>query len=136
MYKVYIFYIKKQSLDASIINNYRPISNLPFISKSIEKVVLQQLHFLALHSTEIALIKLVNDICLLPAARCRVVVLRGGAASRQPAAGSMSQFMYRRESKPKLFSPNSYSTMAEITPTTVSLWKYKRRQYTEKCRSH
>ena len=47
MYKVYIFYIKKQSLDASIINNYRPISNLPFISKSIKKVVLQQLHFLA-----------------------------------------------------------------------------------------
>ncbi|CAL8387509.1 unnamed protein product [Boreogadus saida] len=29
-----------------------------------------------------------------PAARCRAVVLRGGGASRQPAAGSMSQFMY------------------------------------------
>ena len=40
--------LKKRSLDTSIINNYRPISNLPFISKIIEKVVLQQLnHFLA-----------------------------------------------------------------------------------------
>ena len=31
--------------------------------------------------------------------------------------------MYFRESKPKFLFPNSFSTMAEITPTTVSLWK-------------
>ena len=42
----------------------------------------------------------------------------------------MSQFMYFRESKPKLLSPNSLSTMTEITPTTVSLWKYQRCQRT------
>ena len=36
--------LKKRSLDASILNNYRPISNLPFIGKIIEKVVYQQLN--------------------------------------------------------------------------------------------
>ena len=45
--------------------------------------------------------------------------------------GGMSQFMYFSESKPKFLSPNSFSTMAQITPT-VSLWKYKRRQRTDK----
>ena len=37
-----------------------------------------------------------------------------------------------RESKPKFLSPNSFSTMAEITPTTSlcveSLWKYQSRR--------
>ena len=42
----------------------------------------------------------------------------------------MSHFMYFRESKPKFLSPNSFSPMAEITPTTVLLWKYKRHQRT------
>ncbi|XP_062379523.1 uncharacterized protein LOC134068036 [Sardina pilchardus] len=31
--------LKKNNLDASILNNYRPISNLPFIGKIIEKIV-------------------------------------------------------------------------------------------------
>ena len=48
------------------------------------------------------------------------------------ATGGMSQFMYFSESKPKFLSPNSFSTMAQITPTTVSLWKYKTRQRTDK----
>ena len=30
--------LKKRILDTSIINNYRPISNLPFVSKIIEKL--------------------------------------------------------------------------------------------------
>jgi len=32
--------LKKNNLDASILNNYRPMSNLPFIGKIIERNVL------------------------------------------------------------------------------------------------
>ena len=31
--------LKKSSLDATVLNNYRPISNLPFLGKVLEKVV-------------------------------------------------------------------------------------------------
>ena len=34
--------IKKNNLDKNILKNYRPVSNLPFISKILEKVVLKQ----------------------------------------------------------------------------------------------
>ena len=71
--------IKKPSLDKGTLKNYRPVSNLPFISKILEKAVLAQvtdhmvLHDLycpvqsayrPLHSTETALLKIVNDIFL------------------------------------------------------------------------
>ncbi|WP_419591906.1 hypothetical protein, partial [Thiolapillus sp.] len=35
--------LKKPSLDKNLLKNYRPISNLPFLSKILEKVVLHKL---------------------------------------------------------------------------------------------
>ena len=37
--------LKKPTLDKDILNNYRPVSNLPFISKLVERVVAKQLTF-------------------------------------------------------------------------------------------
>ena len=69
--------LKKSSLDVNILKNYRPVSNLSFLSKIIEKVVLKQLllylntHDLISHSqsayrpshcTETALLRVTNDI--------------------------------------------------------------------------
>ncbi|WP_419629606.1 reverse transcriptase domain-containing protein, partial [Thiolapillus sp.] len=69
--------LKKTTLNPEILKNYRPVSNLSFLSKILEKVVLRQLsnHLLtnnlfyshqsayrAGHSTETALLKIVNDL--------------------------------------------------------------------------
>ena len=69
--------LKKQSLDKNLLKIYRPISNLPVLSKSREKVVLHKLHshpqennlsnpfqsaYRAGHSTETVLLRTVNDI--------------------------------------------------------------------------
>ena len=69
--------MKKPSLDPENFGNYRPISNLPFLSKITEKVVLAQLlkhlqtnkllyhlqsAYRSDHSTETALLKICNDI--------------------------------------------------------------------------
>ena len=69
--------MKKAGLDSDILKNYRPVSNLTFISKVIEKVISGRLneHFINnslfdplqsvyrdKHSTETALIKVQNDI--------------------------------------------------------------------------
>lgn len=71
--------LKNNYLDPSLVSSYRPISNLPFISKILEKVVFKQLYsylqsnsllpisqsgFRLGHSTESSLLKLYNDIIL------------------------------------------------------------------------
>ena len=69
--------IKKQGLDPEIMKNYRPVANLSFISKIIEKAIASQIHdhlinndivdnfqsaYKACHSCETALLRVYNDI--------------------------------------------------------------------------
>ena len=71
--------IKKPSLSPNELKNYRPVSNLPFISKLLEKVVLAQIKeyltinnmtevfqsaYKEFHNTETALLRIYNDLLL------------------------------------------------------------------------
>ena len=69
--------LKKHNLDPNNLSNYRPVSNLSFLSKLLEKVALRQLNvhlqtnnlfhpyqsaYRSNHSTETALLRIVNDL--------------------------------------------------------------------------
>ena len=69
--------LNKSNLDPELLKNYRPVSNLPFLSKVLERVVLTQLMthleirnllepfqsaYQKCHSTETALLHVVNDL--------------------------------------------------------------------------
>ncbi|XP_005749552.1 RNA-directed DNA polymerase from mobile element jockey-like, partial [Pundamilia nyererei] len=82
--------LKKPNLDPSILSNYRPISNLPFLSKVLERVVIRQLQsfldhnslyekfqtgFRARHSTETTLLRVFNDLLLTVDSGCAAVLV-------------------------------------------------------------
>ena len=83
--------LKKSSLDTNVLKNYRPVSNLPFLSKVAERLVLTQINahkattdktefaqsaYKKGHSTETALMLIQNDILkALDSNRCVLMVL-------------------------------------------------------------
>ena len=89
--------LKKAGLDKNILKNYRPVSNLSYISKLIEKAVARQINehiahegisnenqsaYRVFHSTETALLKIQNDIAtsMDKGAAVRLVLLDLSAA--------------------------------------------------------
>ena len=69
--------IKRSNLDPEVLSNYRPVSNLPYLSKILERAVADQLQthldvnnlhvkfqlaYRRVHSTETALLRILNDL--------------------------------------------------------------------------
>ena len=93
--------LKKDDLDPEVFKNYRPVSNLSFLSKVLERVVaarltnymtINQLHepmqsaYRACHSTETALVWVQNDILrTLDQGRAAILVLLDLSAALHPS---------------------------------------------------
>ena len=82
--------LKKPDFDQKILKNYRPIANIPFLAKIVEKVVALQTYsyletnklmpplqsaYRKKHSTETALLRVLNDILVTPDHRQDVVLV-------------------------------------------------------------
>lgn len=83
--------LKKFGSDTADMSNYRPISNLPFVAKVLERVVVGQLQdhfsvsrllepfqsgFRSGHSTETALLRVMNDLLIVAdSGACGILVL-------------------------------------------------------------
>ncbi|CAC5388873.1 unnamed protein product [Mytilus coruscus] len=82
--------LKESGLDKEVLKNYRPVSNLPFVSKVVEKVfetrlenhhTTNSLHdnvqsaYRACHSTETALLRVHHDITVALDSNCYAVLL-------------------------------------------------------------
>ena len=82
--------VKEESQDPNILKNYRPVSNLTFLGKLIERVVLRRLNehlsrnnlncqeqfaYKKHHSTETLLIKIVNDVLIAADEKTATVVM-------------------------------------------------------------
>ena len=82
--------VKDESLDPNTLKNYRPVSNLTFLGKLIERVVLRRLNdhlsknglqcpeqyaYKKNHSTETLLIKIVNDVLIAADEKSATIIM-------------------------------------------------------------
>ena len=132
--------LKKQSLDCNRLQNYRPVSNLALISKTIEKVVSAQLNIYLKdnnllepcqsayrqgHSTETALVRVQNDIiCAVGQQKAVLLVLLDlsaafGTVNHQLLTKTLQQLGIRGT---MLHWFSTYLLGRNISTETTGLW--------------
>lgn len=101
--------LKKTNQNPDVFNNCRPVTNLPFLSKVLEKLVFSQLNdfltktnagkrlqsgFWINHSTETVLLKIVNGfMCNMNSEKILVLVLRNQRLHLDPVAQVLRSFV-------------------------------------------
>ena len=98
--------LKKPSDELDELSNYRPVSNLPYLSKLLEKVVSSRLHnhkvtnnlyehvqsaYRSGHSTETALVKVQNDILHAIDHRLVPIVRTSASTHRKDGGESLAE---------------------------------------------